>query len=118
MKKEEAKKPNEEPVTNKVPENNINKNVEYEDDDFDENFYFASLDKLYAEIKGQKSYIKQSNAQININKAEELRLLLGSQVVDEKRNVIPGSEDKYKLMIDGEDRKLVMAKLKEIVGRF
>lgn len=84
----------------------------------------ADVKKKSAESENQKALAKQSisdaermQGQINVNKAEELRLLLASHIIDEDNSII-GSEPFYITTIQGKNRDIVMNKLIEVIGRF
>ena len=85
---------------------------------------FADAKKKNAEAEQQKALAiqqkqeaKRMEAQIDINKVEELRLLLNAHVVDETKTCI-GTEPIMTYTINGKNRDIVIKKLMEVVGRF
>ena len=84
----------------------------------------ADVKKKSAESEHQKALAKQSisdsermQGQINVNKAEELRLLLVSHIIDDDKQIL-GSEPFYTSTIKGKNRDIVMNKLIEVISRF
>jgi len=84
----------------------------------------ADIKKKSSESENQKALAKQSisdsermQGQINVNKSEELRLLLASHIIDDDKSII-GSEPFYTSTIKGKNRDIVMKKLIEVVERF
>lgn len=84
----------------------------------------ADIKKKTAESIQEKTLSKRNiaeankfDAQSNIDKAEELRCLLNSHVVDESKTII-GSEQYMTLTINGKNRDKVISKLMEVISRF
>ncbi|QCW21781.1 hypothetical protein [Flavobacterium phage FCOV-S2] len=79
--------------------------------------------KIYEaeEAKEQVEYKKQDTIsikdKINIDKADKLREILSTHVIDENKTIL-ASEPHIKLLIEGDMREEFMSKLHEIVKRF
>jgi len=84
----------------------------------------ADAKKKNAEAENQKALSKQNVAeaerligQLNVNKAEELRMLLQSCIVDEDRSIV-GSEPFFTPILKDKNRDIVINKLIDVVQRF
>lgn len=85
----------------------------------------VAIRKMRIEIENEKLQLQEieprritvDEQHILVQKVSELRCLLSDSTIDEEKTIF-GSEPVYKSTIDEEERKMVKAKLRELIKKF